>query len=100
MRPLLCHHAAFQHDDFIRIADGTQPVGDGEHRSSFHQSFQGFDDQSLRFGIQGCSRFIENQDRVIADDCARDADTLPLTAGEGISAVADERSDSHWACGR
>jgi hypothetical protein len=48
VRPLLCDYAAFQHDYFIRIADGAQAVRNGEHSSSFHQSFQGFDDQSFR----------------------------------------------------
>src|ERR1700722_13688297 len=90
VRALLCDHAAFQHDDFIRIADGAQPVRNGEHGSSFHQAFQGFDDQSFRFGVQGCRRFVENQNRVIAYDRARDADALALAAGEGISAVADQ----------
>jgi hypothetical protein len=66
-------------------------VGNGEHGSSFHQSFQGFDDQSFRFGVQGCRRFVENQDWVIAYDRARDADTLPLATGKGIPPVADER---------
>src|ERR1700678_1217441 len=46
VRALLRDHAAFQHDYFIRIADGAQPVRNGEHGSSFHQAFQGFDDQS------------------------------------------------------
>jgi len=38
---LLRDHAAFQHDYFIRIADGAQPVRNGEHGSSFHQGSRG-----------------------------------------------------------
>jgi hypothetical protein len=89
---LLRDHAVFQHDYFIRIADGAQPVCNGEHGSSFRQVFQRFDDQSFRFGVQGCRRFVEDQDGEVPyfpiKDAAASADTT-LRRGQNFISSAD-----------
>src|SRR5690349_24632321 len=38
---LLRDAAALEDDDGVRVADGAQTVGDGDHRAPFHQSLEG-----------------------------------------------------------
>ena len=76
------HTAVFQHDDLIRMANRGQPVGDNERRPARHQSFQRRQQQGLRFRIQRRGRFVENQDRRILQQCARNRDSLALSAGQ------------------
>jgi hypothetical protein len=40
-----------QHDYLIRFADGGEAVRDDDRRAAFHQFFQSFLHQTLRFGV-------------------------------------------------
>ena len=87
---LLRDHAIFQYDDFIRIADGTQPMRDGEHGTAFHQSFQRLNHQPFGFGVQSRRRLVEDKDGIVADDGPRNADPLPLASGKRIAPFSDQ----------
>src|SRR5882724_13606679 len=50
--PLLRDPAALEDQDGVRIADGAQAVGDGDHGAPLHQAIQAFDDQPLRLRVQ------------------------------------------------
>ena len=47
-----------------------------------HQTAEVILDGALRFGVERAGRFIENQDRRIVVDRARDGDALFLSAGK------------------
>ena len=46
-------------------------------------------DEPLRLAVERAGRLVEDQDRGVADDCARDRDPLSLAAREPDTAVAD-----------
>ena len=59
------HPAILQYQYLIGLLDCTEPVGDHQRGSSFHQVVEGILYQFLRFGIEGRSGFIQNEDRWI-----------------------------------
>ncbi len=91
MGPLLRYHTFFQNNDAIRIVDGAQTVRDGDYRAPFHQAFQRFHHHALGFRVESGSGLIQNEDGIIANDCARDSDALPLAAGKCVAALTHQR---------
>src|SRR6266852_2045803 len=79
---LLREAAVLENDDLVRVADRAQPVSDGDDGATLHQAVEGLQDELLGLGIQRGGRLVENEDRRIADDGARDLDALLLAAGE------------------
>jgi hypothetical protein len=45
---VFCHHAVFDDDDLVGVAQGAHAMGDGDDAAASHQSFQRLDDQMLR----------------------------------------------------
>src|SRR6266851_1825358 len=88
---LFRHNAFFQHNDFLGIADGAQPVRNGNHRPPFHQSFQRLDNLLFGFGVERGRRLVQDENGIIADQGPRNTDTLPLSARKRLSPVAHER---------
>lgn len=74
--PLLKNH------DAIGLLHRRQPVGDDQHRSSFHRLLQAELYRSLRFSIESTCGFIEQQKRWIAQHRPRNGDPLQLSTGD------------------
>ena len=68
-----------------------QAVRDGDDRAPFHQPLEPLDHEPLGFGVERGGRLVEDQDRRVADDGARDADALALATRQRESAFADHR---------
>ena len=83
--------AALEDGDLIRLADRRQPVGDRQRRAAFRELVERGLDGSLGLGVEGARRLVEDQDRRVAQDRARDRDSLLLAAGEAVAALADKR---------
>ncbi len=65
-------------------------MGEDQRRSAFHETFEGFLDDSLVLGIDRRQSLIEDEDGCIAEQGAGDGDALPLPAGEPDSALAND----------
>ena len=79
------------HDhDLIGRQDRGEPVGDGDHRSSGGEGFERLLDLLFRFGIERRGRFVEQEDRRIFQEGARDGQALLLATGEQTALVADD----------
>src|SRR5579864_6826977 len=88
MRALFGDDAVFQHDDLVGVADGAEAVRDGDRGASLHQPVERADNEFFRCGVKRRCRLVEDQDRRVADDRARDTDPLALTARQGEAALA------------
>lgn len=87
----LLHYAALlEYADFVGVDDCGESVGDYDCCSVGHEFFEGFLHESFAFGVEGRGGFVEDEDSGVLKDCAGDADSLALTAGESAAAVADE----------
>ena len=84
MGPAFDDASVIEHEDEVGVGDGRQPVRDDEHRAAGEQPIHGFLDQTLGFGVERGSRFVENQNWRIDEQRARDRDALPLAAGEPV----------------
>ena len=74
--------AAGEDDDLVGVADGAEPMGDGDDGLAFHELFEGVDDEFLGFAVEGGGGLVEQQDGAVANHDAGDADALALAAGE------------------
>ena len=80
-----------EHQDAVELAHRRQAVGDDDGRAAAHQRVHGVLDQGLRLAVETRGRLIEDQDRRIGQEGARDRDPLALAAGELHAALADQR---------
>ncbi len=79
------------HEDAVARQHGGKPVRDHERRAIGHQPGQRRLHQRLAFRIERGCRLVEQQERRVAQDRARDGDALALTAGQRHAALADLR---------
>ncbi len=91
VRAHLDHAAALQHDQPVRLAQRAQPMGDGDRRAPLDQVVQRLLDLALRLGIDRAGGLVQDQDPRVDQQRAGDRDPLPLAAGEGLAALADQR---------
>ena len=70
--------------------DRREPVRDDEHRAAGEQPVDGLLHEPLGLGVERRRRFVENEDRRIDEQRARDGETLPLAAGEPRAALAED----------
>ena len=89
MAALFQHTALVEHDDVVRVLDRGQAMRDHQRGAVLHQSLHGFLDQALRFGIQRAGGLVEDQDRRVLEDRARDGDALALATGDQRPALPD-----------
>ncbi len=82
MGALLCDLALLQHDDLIGFGNRAQAVGDGDHRAPLPRAGQRVLDLLLGVGIQRRCRLVQQQDRRVLQQGARDAHTLFLASGQ------------------
>ena len=72
------------------MADGTQPVGDNNHRLPPVEIRQVFDYGALVVRVQGVCRLVEVKERRIAIDRAGYQDALPLSLAHALSVLPDD----------
>ena len=77
-------------DDFIRVADGGQAVGDDQRGAPFGKAVKRGLNLALGGGIQRAGRLIQNEHTRVFQEDAGDGDALLLAAGEHHAALADD----------
>src|SRR5882762_11055896 len=86
------HDASFrQHDDEVGVLHRREAVRDDEHGAVRHEALDRLLHEPFRFGVERAGRFVENEDRRIAEQRARDGDALALAAAEPRAAFAEHR---------
>ena len=88
MRTFFGDNPVFEDNDLVRLAYGAQAMGDHDDRAAFHQLSQGVNHKVLRFGVECRRRLVQDHDRAIANDGARNANTLTLAARKRVPAFA------------
>ena len=81
MRALLDDVSVIEHQDAVAFEHRGKAMRDHDCRASLHQPVERRLHQRLALGIECGRRFIEQQQRRIAEDGARDRDALALPAG-------------------
>ena len=82
MGATLDQHALFHDDDTIRPDDTGQAVRNDQRGTAHHQALQGFLNQSLIFGIDAGERLVQQQNRRVLQQRARNRQALPLATRE------------------
>src|SRR5437867_3857284 len=77
-----------QHE--ICVRDRGQVVRYHETGLTGHQAIECLAHGRLAFHVETGHRLVQNQDRGVANERARDGDALPLPAGEGRAPLADD----------
>src|SRR5262249_40122955 len=69
------------------MANGRQPVRDGDHGAPAHHPAERIADRLLRLAVQRRRRLVEKQDRRVFEERARDREALTLSARQLDAAV-------------
>ena len=88
-----------EYGNAIGCPDGRESVGDEDGGAIFHQFVEGYLQCPFGCIVQCAGRLVEHQDGRVAQYCPRDGETLLLTAGEPVSAFADEGVVAVVECG-
>jgi len=91
MRAVLDDMAGLHYDDAIHLPECRQPVRDRDYGLVRHDALKRRLDGVLAFAVERRGRFVEDQNRRILDDRAREPDALPLSTGQLHAALADMR---------
>ena len=84
--------AAFVHyQDAVARENRRQPMRDHDRGALAHQIGQRGGNLRFAFGVERRGGFVEQQERRVAQNGARNRDALALTAGELDAAFADRR---------
>src|SRR5207244_751354 len=83
--------AGLHHENAIAREHRGEPMGYDEGRAMLHQMIERGLYQDLAFGIERGGRFIEQEERRLAQDRPGNGDTLPLPAGKRNAALAKWR---------
>jgi hypothetical protein len=79
--PALGHQpAVLQNEDAVGIAHGRKPVGNHQRGAVGGELLDRLLDEVLAFGIKRTRRLVQQQDRRVAQDGARDGNALALAA--------------------
>src|ERR1043166_8190800 len=81
--------AVVEHQNPRGVAHGGQPVGDHEGGALLHQFVERRLHLHLRGGVECAGRLVEDQDRWVFYQCARDREALALATREHPPALAD-----------
>ena len=82
MSALLGDPTPFDDDDFVGVVDGRKAVGDYDRSAALQQGVKCVLDELFAFGVEGRSRFVQNQDFGVLEYGSGDAQALALTARE------------------
>src|SRR5688500_17613696 len=83
--------AAVEHENLRRMLDRGETMGDDEDGPSLEQAIDRFLNEPLRFGIERGGSLIEDENRRIDEERARDRDALPLSARQAGAALSEQR---------
>ena len=97
VRAALHDLAALQHDDLVAVANGAEPVGDDQAGAA--AAAQVVVDRLFGRRIERAGGFVEDENRGIVDERARDLEALPLTAAEVAAALFHVPGIAARACG-
>src|SRR5213592_3666077 len=75
----------------VRVRDGRNAMRDDEHGAPLEEPLDRLLHQSLRLGIEGGRRLVENQYRWIRQQRAGDRQPLALSAGQSRAPLAQDR---------
>src|SRR5579864_6339092 len=75
--------------DQVGAANSAQMMRNQHGSSALHQAIQRFHHGLFGLGIEARRGLVENKNRGVANDGARDGDALPLSSGEGRAALAN-----------
>src|SRR4051794_8878103 len=70
--------AAVKHDDALRLEHGRQAVSDDQHGPAIHEAIEGLLDEALTLRVQRTRGLIQEKQRRVAEQRARDGDALAL----------------------
>src|SRR5205085_10889154 len=91
MSSLFYYHTSINDKDDIGAAHCRQAVRDHNRGLAFHQIPQRVEDELLRFSIEACRWLIQNQNRRVTNNRARNRDALTLTTRQSHAALANHR---------
>src|ERR1700744_3474322 len=78
-----------ENDDLVRVADGGQPVRDGDRGPAFGKGVERLLHGPFGLGVEGAGRLVQDQDARVPEQGPGDRDPLLLAAGEPVPAGAD-----------
>ena len=81
VRAPLHDSSAVEHKYEIGVHNRRESMGDHEHRATREQPIDRLLNQTLRLGVERRRRLIEDENRRVDQQGARDRETLPLPAG-------------------
>ena len=100
MRALLHQAALVEHQHLVGVFDGRQAMRDHQRGAIGHQPLQRVLHQAFGLVVERGGGFVEDQDRRILEDRARDREALALAAGQQAAVFADARVQAFAAGGR
>src|SRR5262249_26772351 len=83
--------AGVEADDHVGVDDGDEAMGDHKGRAVLRKGLQRGADFVLAVTVDLAHRFVENQDRRLAQNRPGDRDALLLPAGKAHAVLADAR---------
>ena len=83
--------ARLDHDELVGAPDGGKPVRDHERRAARHEALERLLDRALALGVERRRRLVEDEDRRVLEERARDRETLALAAREARAALPHAR---------
>ena len=83
--------AVIHDDDPIGLQHRGQPMRDDDGGASLHEPLERLLHEQLRLRIERARGLIQQEDRRILEDRARQRDALALTARQPRAALAEER---------
>lgn len=90
MAPLLKQTTTLAHDEYdIRVLNGGQTMRNRNHSPALSRPFKSRLYEPLALRVQRACGLIKEEDPRVADKCASNTDTLPLSAGERHAVRAD-----------
>lgn len=90
MAPLLKQTTTFAHDEYdIGILNGGQPMRNRDHSPALSRSFKSRLHEPLAVRVERACGLVEQEDPRVANECASNADTLPLSTRERHAVRAD-----------
>ncbi len=81
--------AVVEDHDPVGLEHGRQPVRDDHDSAPIQKAIQGLLDEALALRVERARRLVEEKDRGVAQERARDGDPLPLAARQSHTALAE-----------
>ena len=82
--------AVVEDDDLVGVPDGRQAVRDRDRGAARARGVDGLLDRLLGLRVERARGLVEDEDRGVLEQRARDRDALALAAGQLDAALADQ----------